>query len=208
MELPFQSDKLLQEAFKLIEINNIEHGSIRITLSGSSNIFMTCKKGIPYNNSLYNTGVLLSARKEIEVYSSNWLLNHKTCSYMNKLLIKKDQGLKGYFDAVLVNEKGNVTECCVSNIFCVQDSILYTPPITAGILPGIMRDVVFKLTAGSNMKIKEMDFTFDFLVGCQEVFLTNSLMGIMPVQRIEEHSFEVPAEITTHLTKKYKAYQL
>lgn len=206
MEIPFPVDNLLQEALMLIKINKIDHGSIRITLSGSLNIFMTCKKGKPYNISLYNTGVSLCTMAGL-VYSGNWLANHKTCSYMDKLLLKKQQGLKGYFDVIFANEKGNIAECCVSNIFCVKDCRVYTPPITAGILPGIMRDIVLKLSIPKT-NIAEIDFTFDYLTGCQEVFLTNSLMGIMPVQRIENHAFKVPGEITTKLTKKYQEYYM
>ena len=202
--LPFDQNCLLQGALDLIKSNSIKNGSIRITVSGSGNIFMSCKQGMPYDDRLYEEGVSLTINKEKKVYSEAWLINHKSTSYMEKLLIKKQQVSAGFFDAVLLNEKGNVAECCVSNIFCIKDKTIYTPPVSAGILPGVVRTLVCKLLQNTYFKIEEMDFTPEFLINSQEVFLTNSLMGIMPVKSIDNHSFLLPGEITEKIMEIYK----
>lgn len=199
----FDQDNLLQGAHNLIQANNIEHGSIRITISGSGSIFMTCKKGKPYDDRLYNNGVSLIINKEKRIYSKAWLINHKTTSYMEKLLIKRQQAAAGFFDAVLLNEKGNVAECCVSNVFCVKDATIYTPSVSAGILPGVVRGLVCKLLQNTHFKIEEMDFTPEFMTSSQEIFLTNSLMGIMPVKNVGSCSFPVPAKITKKIMEIY-----
>jgi len=200
----FDQDNLLQGAHNLIQANSIEHGSIRITISGSGSMFMTCKKGKPYDDRLYNEGVSLTIIKEKRVYSKAWLINHKTTSYLEKLLIKRQQVAAGFFDAVLLNEMGNVTESCVSNVFCVKDATIYTPPVGAGILPGVVRGLVCKLLQNAHFKIEEMDFTPEFLKSSQEVFLTNSLMGIMPVKTVDNCSFTVPAKLTKKIIEIYK----
>ena len=206
MDILFDRNTLLQGALDLIQANSIKYGSIRITVLGSGNIFMTCKQGKPYDDNLYKEGVSLTIIKEKKVYSEGWLINHKTTSYMEKLLIKKRQVTAGFVDAILLNEKGNVAECCVSNIFCIKDAVIYTPPVSAGILPGVVRALVCELLQNANFKIKEMDFTPEFLVNSQEVFLTNSLMGIMPVKNIDNSFFPIPSKFTEKIMEMYKKH--
>ena len=200
----FAQEDLLQGALDLIQANNIEHGSVRITISGSGSMFMTCKKGKLYDDRLYKEGVSLTTNKEKRVYSKAWLINHKTTSYMEKLLIKRQQVAVGFFDAILLNEKGNIAETCVSNIFCVKDGIIYTPPISAGILPGVVRSLICKLLQDAHFKIEEIDFTLEFLTSSQEAFLTNSLMGIMPVKSIDNYFFSVPGNSTKKIMEIYQ----
>ena len=207
IEIPFSKEILLQGAFSLIQANNIKHGSIRITISGSGNMFMTCRKGMPYDDNLYEEGVSLTIAKE-KVDSNSWLINHKTTSYMEKLLIKREQAAKGFFDAVLLNDKGNVAECCVSNIFCIKDDTIYTPPVNAGILPGIVRAVVCSLLQNNNFRIKEMDFKHEFLTSSEGIFLTNSLMGVMPVKNIDDYCFPASLKLTKKILEIYREYVL
>jgi len=204
IEITFDQGALLQGILELIQSNNIEDGSVRVTISGSSNIFMTCKQGKSYDDILYKEGVSLTIAEENRVDSQAWLINHKTTSYMEKLLIKRQQVAAGFLDAILLNEKGNVAECCVSNIFCIKNAVIYTPPISSGILPGVVRGLVWDLLQNPCFKTKEIDFTPEFLLNSQEIFLTNSLMGIMPVKNIDSYSFLVPGELTEKIMKMYK----
>jgi len=209
INIPVDPNSLLQGAVDLIQLNSIKHGSIRITVSGSGSIFMACKQGKPYDDRLYNEGVSLTIAEENRVDSKAWLINHKTTSYMEKLLIKKQQIAAGFFDAILLNEKGNVAECCVSNVFCIKDEMIYTPPASAGILPGVVRALVCKLLLqDGRFELKEMDFTPEFLTSAQEVFLTNSLMGVMPVKNIDNSSFMAPGKVTEKIMEIYKENML
>lgn len=201
--ISYNNEELLHGVLDLIKLNSIEQGSIRITVTGSGSMFITCKKGKPYDDRLYNEGVSLTIIKDKRVNSKAWLINHKTISYMEKLLIKGQQAAAGFFDAVLLNEKGNVAECCVSNVFCVKDAVIYTPPVSAGILPGVVRGLICKLVQNTHLRIEEMDFTPEFLTNSQEIFLTNSLMGIMPVKNIDNCSFPVPAKFTKKVMEIY-----
>jgi len=209
IDIPFNPNSLLQGLDDLIQLNGIKHGSIRITVSGSGNIFMTCKQGRPYDDNLYKEGVSLTIAKENRVDSKAWLINHKTTSYMEKLLIKRQQVAAGFFDAILLNEKGNVAECCVSNVFCIKDEVVYTPPTSSGILPGVVRALICELLLRDGyFELKEMDFTLEFLTSSQEVFLTNSLMGIMTVKNIDNYSFAVTGKVTEKIMEIYKENML
>ena len=71
-----------------------------------------------------------------------------------------------------------------SNLFIVSDDVLKTPELQSGILPGITRTVVLELAAGSGLKALETDIAPVELLSAEEVFLTNSVMELMPVTKV------------------------
>ena len=94
-----------------------------------------------------------------------------------------------------------LAEGSVSNVFLVQDEKLLTPPIDTPVLPGITRAVVLELAAATGVDAEETTLTVDDLLDADEVFLTNSIMGIMPVCRVERHAIddEKPGVMTAKL---------
>jgi len=81
-----------------------------------------------------------------------------------------------------------LAEGCISNVFLVKDSVLYTPPINTPVLPGVARKTVCLLALQNSIKLNEKDLTIDDLLGADEIFLTNVIMQIMPITRVENHT--------------------
>ena len=77
-----------------------------------------------------------------------------------------------------------VVSATAGNIFGVKRGVLYTPGEKSGILPGITRKEVIKLAGKLGIKVMEKEFGVNELQTMDEVFLTNTLMGIMPVVRV------------------------
>ena len=92
---------------------------------------------------------------------------------------------QGYDEGLFLNSRGHVAEGAVSNIFMVRDDELITPPAASGLLPGIVRQLVLERAAGLGFRCREDNFTTRDLRGADECFLTNSLMGIMPVNSLD-----------------------
>jgi len=105
----------------------------------------------------------------------------KSANTMECMLARRDAKDAGADEAFFLNQKGYLTEAAGSNVFTVKEGVLKTPPYESGILPGVTRVVVFELAAHLGIKIKEVNCRLPDLSQADEVFLTNSLIEIMPV---------------------------
>lgn len=102
-------------------------------------------------------------------------------SLFRKNLLKARE--KGYDETILVNESGYLVEGTRSNLFFVKDKILYTPSLQCGCLCGITREQVLRLAKKLGMSCKEIKAAPDRLLSADEAFVTNSVVGIMPLVR-------------------------
>jgi len=80
---------------------------------------------------------------------------------------------KGFFDAVFVNEKGFVTEGAVTNIYAEKKGVIYTPPVSCGLMRGTVRSWLL-----SRGKVKEKNMTPDYLKKADAVYVSNALIGL------------------------------
>ncbi len=91
---------------------------------------------------------------------------------------------QGFDEALLLNKNGTVVEGTRSNIFWFKQNVLHTPALPCGCLPGITRSIVIKLARKLNWQVREVKTEHQDLYTAQEIFVTNSLMEIMPVTKI------------------------
>lgn len=101
-------------------------------------------------------------------------------------------------EGLMLDENGNVIEGTMSNLFMVQNDILYTPDLSACGVAGIMRETILELARNADMTVRVTNITKDHLCEADEIFLSNSLIGIWPVNRIDEQTFAV-GEISCRL---------
>lgn len=95
---------------------------------------------------------------------------------------------RGYKEGIYLTEKGYIAEGCVSNIFWIKDNTVFTPSSENCILAGITRSFVINLLNKHNIKIIEGDFDRVVLSNADEIFLTNSLMDILPVTQVNDNA--------------------
>ena len=88
---------------------------------------------------------------------------------------------QGFDEALLLNRAGHIFEASRANIFWIKDRILHTPPLTSGCLSGITRHQVIKHARNLKMPVKETNLTPEILKQSDAAFLTNSLIGIQPI---------------------------
>lgn len=134
------------------------------------------------------------------------IAGHKTVSYLPRLLALREAQQKHCGEALWFTTENLLAEGCVSNVFLVMNGVLRTPPLDTPVLPGITRGVVCELARAEQVTIEEGLLTIDDLLAAQEVFLTNALMGLMPVTRIERHAVgnEKPGALTRLLSERYR----
>jgi len=111
----------------------------------------------------------------------------KTLNYLPLLLARKEAESKGADEGILLNTKGEICEGTRTNIFIVtEDGKLKTPAIECGCLPGITRKTVIELVKSLRLKVQEKKLKTEDLKRAKEIFLTNSLIGVMPVTKIDQ----------------------
>ena len=87
---------------------------------------------------------------------------------------------------VILNDQGHVAECTGDNIFIVEDSQVATPPLSAGILPGITRAVVIDLARKSDLPAVEEDITAARVLRATECFLTGTAAEVIAVTKVDD----------------------
>ncbi len=203
---------------ELIEMNRSQDAYIRITLSrgaGGSRLQMDgniepttliqVKPFTSYDSKLYEEGMSLvvsGCRRS----TSCPISSHKSTNLLQSILLKEEANKKAAHETVILNTDGYVTECVVSNIFMVCGGSVVTPSLDTNILPGITRSTVLDVCNTNNISASEESFKIDKLVISDEVFITNSLMEIMPVSKIESSKIgkNTPGKITQLLMSAYK----
>jgi len=158
-----------------------------------------------YEKKLYDEGMSLVV-SNCRRSTSCPISCYKTTNLLKSILLKEEADRKSAHEAIILNTDGYVAECVVSNIFMVSSGSVVTPSLDTNILPGITRSIVLDICRDSSIPVSEERFTIERLVNSDEVFITNSLMEIMPVSRIENYKIGkiVPGRITQQLINAYK----
>ena len=131
---------------------------------------------------------------------------HKTTSYFARLAALREAHASGAIEALWFTDDNMLAEGSISSVFIVQGERLLTPPLETPILPGITRAAVIDLALASDIPISEQELTIDDLLSAHEVFLTNSMMEIMPVVLIDRDKVGSgkPGEVADKLLRAYR----
>lgn len=188
-----EEDKVLEYINKL----GIKNKVLKITVT-EKNIILTTRENI-YTEEMHEKGFSLKISKVLR-NSTSILPRIKSTNYIENILEKRNGAKEGYDDVIFFNEKGFLCETSVSNIFCIKDNKIYTPSCYNGLLNGTIRDWII-----NNFEVIECDITMKDLKSMDEVFVTNSLLGIMKVKSIEDLQFNKNV-ITKSIRDRYKKY--
>ncbi|QJC31631.1 branched-chain amino acid transaminase [Enterobacteriaceae endosymbiont of Donacia tomentosa] len=106
-------------------------------------------------------------------------------NYLSSLLIGSEARRNGYHEGIALDSLGFISEGAGENIFIVKNNVLFTPPLTSSILPGITRDSVLKIAQELKITTKECLILREFLYLADEVFLTGTAAEITPVRSVD-----------------------
>lgn len=128
---------------------------------------------------------------------------HKTTSRLAYHLAREEARAARADEAILISRDGMVLEGTASNVFALMGGELVTPPLAAGILPGITRAWVLRASAESGRPARERPITRAELLGASEVFLTNSVQEIVPAAQLAGQSLP-EREVARDLGERYR----
>ncbi|MFO8012217.1 MAG: aminotransferase class IV [Phycisphaerae bacterium] len=160
----------------------------------------------PYPAALYEQGATVVV-SDIHVNETDPRTYHKTTNYLANLLALRDARRGRAAEALRFNTKNRLAEGAVSNVFVVTDGRLRTPPVEDGLLPGVARAAVLEVAEALGIPAAQESLTVHDLLDADEVFLTNSIMEVMPVARVEARPIGsgAPGPVTRRLAEGYGA---
>ncbi|MGF1690631.1 aminodeoxychorismate lyase [Photobacterium kagoshimensis] len=120
---------------------------------------------------------------------SPMLAGFKHLNRLEQVLLKQEIESHQWLDAVVCDVQGHVVETSASNIFWRKDDTLYTPDLSMAGVCGVMREHVIGLIEDSPYCLEIVKSPLTALLCADEVFITNALMALVPIKKINEHSF-------------------
>ncbi len=153
-----------------------EHQALKI-MASDENLILTIRPN-PYTPEQIAAGFSLSYSHVFRNETSP-LTRHKTLNYGDCILEKRRAREKGADELILCNSRGEICEGTTTNIFFVRHGQIYTPPVSCGLLPGILRRFILE-----QYPVNEQILYREDALQMEECFVTNSLMGVMPVNTL------------------------
>ncbi len=233
--LQYKDDALTNACRELLHKNSLADARMRLTVTRgrtqhdplhglhlSPTTFLTATALEPYPDEFYQRGMTAIVIDEHKLNPYDIQAGHKTLNYFSRLSALRDATQRGAGEALWFNVHNYLLSGSISNILIVKNGTLITPPtrddlldpaikertpyLKSAVLPGITRLAVIELAAQHNIPISVGPITIESVLDADEVFLTNSAMGVMPLCRIERKAIanDKPGQITQRLSELYR----
>jgi branched-subunit amino acid aminotransferase/4-amino-4-deoxychorismate lyase len=165
---------------KVLQGNHLSSGRVRLMVWQAGKQTHVMMAALPYkvsNKNVYRVCLIKTGRAV-----NDRLANVKSLDYELFAKAYSQAQRQGFDEALLLNCRGHIFEASRANIFWTKDKILYTPPLTSGCLNGITRQQVLKHAKNLRIPVKEINLTPRILRDADAAFLTNSLIGLKPIE--------------------------
>ena len=191
--MPFSADQLEAHLRRLVEANRAPDSTLRVAVvRNKGNLFESPHIATeadliaftaPLND--WGAGVKLTYVKDAR-HAASPFAGTKVTSWGQNLVWHELAHERGFDEAILLNEHGQVSECTSANIFAIYGNQVFTPPLnSSGCLPGITRALLLEEIATSPFTIAERDITPDELKSADQVFITSTTRDVLPVLEVD-----------------------
>jgi len=132
----------------------------------------------------------------------------KSCNLINNILAVREAQAKGALEPIMLNLDGDVAEGASCNVFLVKQGGLLTPPLDAGILPGVTRALVLELAREIGLSAREETLRVADLLAADEVFITSTLKEACPVRAVDGQPVGAvrPGPVTVQVLRAYRSH--
>lgn len=214
LPLPYSRRRVHDAVLELIRANHLEDGCMRIYFVNNQAAIWASQEGFPEIDWIMYTvdlpmraGPVKLALQPNGRHAAHPLAGTKVTSWLQNVWLVEQAHHRGFEDAVLLNEFGNVAECTAANLYLVKDGEVITPPLSAGCLGGVSRLLLEQIAPAAGIPILERDFTADDLYAADEVFISSTTRQVQPVAQIEDVQFaNAPGPMTQKLARVFDEY--
>src|SRR5687767_13708873 len=228
--LQFKDDVMAGAVHELLARNELDDARMRLTVTRGSatsdplhgmrlepNVFLTAAPLEPYPAEFYARGMTVRLVDEYKLNPYEIMAGHKTLNYFARLHALREANRLGAGEALWFDVHHYLQSGSIGNVFVVKDGELFTPPTPrelreelapgavpyekSSALPGVTRAAVIELARQARIDVHLAGIDVRGLLDADEVFITNSIMRVMPVCRIERKAIgpDKPGPMTTML---------
>jgi branched-chain amino acid aminotransferase len=169
-------------------------------------IVVIVKRQVDPSAEAYEHGVMASLVPVVRNHPHTVNPLIKSNNLLNNALAMQEAVRRGAFEGIMRNYRGELAECTTANLFVVRQGEVLTPPIDAGLLPGITRELVFEIGSEAGIPVREQVLHDEDLLGANEAFLTSTTREIVPIVQVDEHTIGPgrPGPITRALLARFR----
>jgi branched-chain amino acid aminotransferase len=130
----------------------------------------------------------------------------KSNNLLNNALAMQEAFRRGGVEGVMRNYRGELAECTQSNLFVVKNGAALTPPLDAGLLPGITRAFLFEVGALHGIPVREQVLHDEDLLGADEAFFTSTTRELVPIVHVDDRTIGAgtPGPVTVALLDGFR----
>jgi len=218
LTIPLTREQMTAALLETVRQNELRDGYIRLIITrGIGNLGLN-----PYNcrlasviiiaasialypEELYQRGLDVITCGTRRVSSGALSPQVKSLNYLNNIMAKIEAIQAGAGEGLMLNEQGYVAECTGDNIFVLKRGKMTTPPISAGGLRGITREVVFEIAAEFGIPVLEPEMTRYDIYTADECFLTGTAAEIIPVISLDKRQIGAgkPGPLTARFIARF-----
>ena len=184
----------------------MKEGTLRIAVrrQGTPRILIHRSPGLPYSEKQLSEGIALRTVPSRWPAGETGWAQVKSSERLSGVLARMEAPEAA--EVLRLGPHGYVTEGTVSNLFFIRGGELVTAPAWAGILEGVTRSRVIRAAGKLRLAVREIPFTRHDLFNAEEAFLTNVLMGILPVRQVDGRRVgeKTPGPVTRKLMREIR----
>jgi branched-chain amino acid aminotransferase len=217
IQLQIPGLQMIRDAvYATMQANGLKSAYVRVTLSRGKgpigldpalcpkpSLVVIAEEFREYPQVLYTEGVRLIIARTRRNLAEALNPKIKSLNFLNNILAKIEAKEREAYEAIMLNAEGFISEGTVCNIFFVRDGMLCTPSSDVGVLDGITREMVIRISGENGIAVREGMFIPDDLSKASEVFFTNTTSEVMPVSQVEDVKYPV-GDVTKKIHALYK----
>jgi branched-chain amino acid aminotransferase len=210
---PFDAEAVRAQLGELLRANAVREGTARLYAIYNTVGFWQSDEPFPEVDLILYTAGLPSYREPARLalrahgrHADSPLAGVKVTSWLNNVWNLYEAQQAGYDEVVLLNERGEVSECTAANIFCVRDGRVLTPPLASGCLEGVTRGVLLDIGCAAGVAVEERTLRSEELYAADEVFISSTNRSLLGVGEVQGHAYAAPGPVTRKLEQAFAAY--
>jgi branched-chain amino acid aminotransferase len=219
LRIPISLEEMREATLETIRQNGLRDGYVRLLVTrGKGNLGLSperCPKATViiiadkiqlYPVEKYEKGMVMVTCATRRAAPAALLPAVKSLNYLNNVMAKIEASHAGADEGVMLNEQGYIAECTGDNLFVIKKGVVFTPPVYAGALCGITRNVVFEICHELEIPIREVEMTRYDVYTADECFLTGTAAEVIAAIELDTRMIGDghPGKLTKRIIQHFK----
>jgi branched-chain amino acid aminotransferase len=211
---PFEEETVRAQLGQVLAANNVREGCARIYAIYNQFGPWRSDEGFPQADLLMYSSGLPAHRDRARLglrehgrHAASPLAGVKVTSWLNNLWNLHEAQQAGFDEVVLLNERGEVSECTAANIFCARGGRVATPPLSSGCLAGITRSILLEIGSKVGIAVEERTLFPEDFYTAEEVFISSTNRNVIPATEIAGRAVgSAKTPVMAELEKAFDSY--